>query len=993
MHYVQYPVYNDSFQHKVNIHHLEAIALLLLAALIAISLTNCYGHKSGLYVEKAFGYNSYTTTSFQQTQARVHVGQIPQGIDVNPNTNLIYVANGGSDYISVINGSLNKVIANITSSSKEPFQDLRQVAVNPITNIVYAVGEGDKAVYVINGSTNREVYRIPLEEYPHDVAVNPNTNKIYVTFDKTTFNKAFNKGSITKSTGFVAVIDGTDNNVTNNIQVGTSPSAIAVNPNTNMVYVADNDYSIDAYHTSRIYVLNPLTKKIVANLPVALNPYDLAVNIKTNMIYVINEDDNRVSVINGYSNKLANNIITKGSYSPTGILVSSIAVNPNTNTIYTVNTGSDYINVLNASTNKITLSNIASTGSLLSSIAVNPSNNVIYVTDQGANIVYALTNATSTISRNNSNLNIQTPFISSIGINLDEKPKRIAVDSRSNRLYVIYENSKEITTIDGSTNRKLMPFKLNTNTSLTDIAANPNTHMIYAISEKSLNIIDAHTNSIKILQLNDSANAIDVNPDTNTIYVLARSGGLIYVVDGVTNQIVDNIQAESSIFSGPESLSIDPNTEKLYTIKSHGLSVIDKLDRPVANFTVNTDPFARIAVNPNTNTIYVANENDRSVYVVDSYTGSILKTVEVDGYPKSITVNPTTNFVYVANDHTGIVSVIDGTDNNVTNNIQVGTSPSAIAVNPNTNMVYVANQDSDTISIINGTTNNKIAVGVVFDMLPTNSGHIRCENEEVATNMYIFIDYGNGCKAEANNGFQFSSWSENLGHNSTKTIQISNIPTSPFSSLLNTMGFKSNDNSTLEVLKYGNYTANFKAIPPPIPPEYWIPLYGVIVSSIVGWSIPSIVGWIKAKKQQRRVKSRHLCIKSLYDDNRLDEKDIADLNGLNTDIMGDYVKGKISEQHYDNLKNEISILYEQIYNNKIDSLNTDHDNGIALDKVKDDIKDAYAKGKISEQHYKLLNEKISDSKNNRQYNNNQLASSSENSLSTATTKGSPIKRY
>ena len=37
--------------------------------------------------------------------------------------------------------------------------------------------------------------------------------------------------------------------------------------------------------------------------------------------------------------------------------------------------------------------------------------------------------------------------------------------------------------------------------------------------------------------------------------------------------------------------------------------------------------------------------------------------------------------------------------------------------------------------------------------------------------------------------------------------------------------------------------------------------------------------------------------------------------------------------------------------------------GRRLDKIKDDIKDAYAKGKIIEQHYQLLIGRISDSKN------------------------------
>ena len=43
-------------------------------------------------------------------------------------------------------------------------------------------------------------------------------------------------------------------------------------------------------------------------------------------------------------------------------------------------------------------------------------------------------------------------------------------------------------------------------------------------------------------------------------------------------------------------------------------------------------------------------------------------------------------------------------------------------------------------------------------------------------------------------------------------------------------------------------------------------------------------------------------------------------------------------------------------------------NKIHLDKVKDGIKYAYAKGRINEQHYKFLIEKISDSTNKRLIN-------------------------
>lgn len=63
------------------------------------------------------------------------------------------------------------------------------------------------------------------------------------------------------------------------------------------------------------------------------------------------------------------------------------------------------------------------------------------------------------------------------------------------------------------------------------------------------------------------------------------------------------------------------------------------------------------------------------------------------------------------------------------------------------------------------------------------------------------------------------------------------------------MGYPTEDiASKLDVTEFGNFTANFKEVPPPILAEYWIPLYGVIISTVVGWSIPSIIGWTKQRQ-------------------------------------------------------------------------------------------------------------------------------------------------
>jgi hypothetical protein len=82
-------------------------------------------------------------------------------------------------------------------------------------------------------------------------------------------------------------------------------------------------------------------------------------------------------------------------------------------------------------------------------------------------------------------------------------------------------------------------------------------------------------------------------------------------------------------------------------------------------------------------------------------------------------------------------------------------------------------------------------------------------------------------------------------------------------------------------------------------------LYGVIVSSIVGWSIPSIVGWVKTKKMIRTTNTYHKRISSFYEDNKLDYNDIAPLDKIKTDMSDAYAKGKISDEHYKLLNKKI----------------------------------------------------------------------------------------
>ena len=174
------------------------------------------------------------------------------------------------------------------------------IAVNPVTNKIYVTNSSSNTVSVIDGATNMVTETVIVGDAPEPVALNPVTNKIYVG----------NAGANT-----MTVIDGATN-ATATVVTGTFPTAIAVNPLTNRIYVA-NSFS------NNVTVIDGATNGTVTvaadNLPSAI-----AVNPVTNRIYVATNDN--VTVIDGASNNTtAVNI---------GIFPGDIAVNSITNKIY-----------------------------------------------------------------------------------------------------------------------------------------------------------------------------------------------------------------------------------------------------------------------------------------------------------------------------------------------------------------------------------------------------------------------------------------------------------------------------------------------------------------------------------------------------------------------------------------------------------------------------------------------------------------------------------
>ena len=91
--------------------------------------------------------------------------------------------------------------------------------------------------------------------------------------------------------------------------------------------------------------------------------------------------------------------------------------------------------------------------------------------------------------------------------------------------------------------------------------------------------------------------------------------------------------------------------------------------------------------------------------------------------------------------------------------------------------------------------------------------------------------------------------------------------------------------------------------------------------------------------------------------------DGSNLYDLRKRIEDAYFKGKDESIALYNLVNNISMLYQEVFKKEIDSLNgltNNEDKMQLLNNLHSDIEDAYSKEKVTEKHYNLLKEKISD---------------------------------
>jgi YVTN family beta-propeller protein len=291
----------------------------------------------------------------------IGVGAMPAQAAFDPTNQQVYVANEGSNSVSVIDANTDAVVT--LSNAINPlfgFSFPFAVAVNPVTNLIYVTNLDTTfgTVTVIDGATNRPLAVVTVGIVPQGIAVDTTTGLVYVA----------NGG------GTVSVLTGGANPQVLTITSASfaAPDGVAINSRTHQVFVTNSG-------GATVSLIDEMSNTVTATIPVGPRPFSIALNASTNVLYVLNAGDSSLSVLHADTfSPIATVALAVPTFTP-----SSVVVNEQLNHIYVIN---------RASANSVIVLTGAGAPALLATLpagsdsrfaAVDPGNGRVYVTDFG----------------------------------------------------------------------------------------------------------------------------------------------------------------------------------------------------------------------------------------------------------------------------------------------------------------------------------------------------------------------------------------------------------------------------------------------------------------------------------------------------------------------------------------------------------------------------------------------------------------------------------
>jgi DNA-binding beta-propeller fold protein YncE len=363
---------------------------------------------------------------------------------INPNTGEVYLSEGNPYEVAILKLSSDE------NEQTIPFTNLgisvgnqpNSIGINLVTNLLYAVNEKSGTVDKIDLSTFKIVSRIPIGVNPGQILVNSIDNVVYVQ---------------NENDNYLTIINGTADKVVGRInEVGTVITSneyptlsLALSSLTDKIYAAV---------PNGVLVVDEKSRNITTTIS-TLDNYGLNVEVLSPDIAYASSLEQKVDKLyfaNSYSHPDNNGSMLyelKVKYNETGIFeaiskripidknyVNSISVNPSTMMAYAATTNNS-IAVIDLYSNKVT--DYVDVGYDPWNLKINPATNQIYSVDREGGKVSVI----DALHRNKLTKNIQL---------YERDPSGVAVDQKTNTVYVSNLLSDSISVIDGNNNKLLI---------------------------------------------------------------------------------------------------------------------------------------------------------------------------------------------------------------------------------------------------------------------------------------------------------------------------------------------------------------------------------------------------------------------------------------------------------------------------------------------------------------------------------------------------------
>ena len=587
---------------------------------------------------------------------KVGVGSLPWGVAVHNGINRAYVANFSNDSVSIIDGSTGAVIATPGSKPRPAFiavdenlnyvyitsqfadtyvmdtdgnmklvlstgAESHGVAVNPANSRVYIAGHNPLNPRLFLGEPGGgNLVSVALPAPPVNVAVNPNTNHVFVTL-------------LNGSQMSVGVYDGLTGALISTIDLGSENGTeggqgISVDAGLNRVYVS-------RYQAGTLVIISdppaaPATTTATQTSSPTLTASASATATRTSTATSTATAGAPTATLTATPTRTTTATATRtGTYTSTptatpatatttptltptpvpsgtvGVVftttigaadsVRGLAVDATRNRLYAAMTTQNQVKVIEASSGAY-IKSLTTGGTDANHVAVNEQTGIVFVTnrisgnissinpDSGAYqtwpsgdfpwgiAVDAIHNRvyTANFGRNDGGWNVvvmdattfQPVQTTAIGLH----PALVAVDPLAGRAYVtIYSSGAGTSVLD--TGGNVLDYLL-TGSGSYGVATNPSTGRVYVSnqSEQKLYIIGPGSSKL-VVPLGAPAYAVAANPATNHVFVIIISGGqaALQVRDGDTGDLVTTIPlgAEDAA-NGGQGIAIDPGLSRVY---------------------------------------------------------------------------------------------------------------------------------------------------------------------------------------------------------------------------------------------------------------------------------------------------------------------------------------------------------------------------------------------------------------------------------------------